>query len=114
MIKKQLQMNVASFSLPSDRWPWKSTISNTSTGMFFAEASIFNNGHLEIVAPYPKNKKPNISASFYIIAKFLFMFCSWITSSSSLDMSLLLGGIYVLETFLENPVPSRILVFGKD
>ena len=41
------------------------------------------------------------SASFLIIAKFIFMFCSWITSSSSLDMSFLLGGIYVLETFLD-------------
>ena len=29
------------------------------------------------------------------------MFCSWITSSSSLDMRFILGGIYVLETFLE-------------
>ena len=31
------------------------------------------------------------------------MFCSWITSSSSLDMRFMLGGIYVLETFLEKP-----------
>ena len=29
------------------------------------------------------------------------MFCSWITSSSSLDIRFLLGGIYVLETFLD-------------
>ena len=29
------------------------------------------------------------------------MFYSWITSSSSLDISFLLGGIYVLETFLD-------------
>ena len=28
------------------------------------------------------------------------MFCSWITSSSYLGMSFMLGGIYVLETFL--------------
>ena len=30
------------------------------------------------------------------------MFCSWTTSSSSLDMRFLLGGIHVLETFLDN------------
>ena len=49
---------------------------NTATGMLFAEASIFNNEHLDIVAPSPKNNNPNMSASFLIIAKFLFMFCS--------------------------------------
>ena len=49
--------------------------------MFFAEASIFNNRNIEIVAPSPKNNNPNISAYFLIIAKLLFMFCSWITSS---------------------------------
>ena len=76
--------------------------SNTATGMFFSEAIIFNNGHLEIVASSPKNKNPNISASFLIIAEFLFMLCSWITSSSFLDTSLMLRGIQVLETFLSN------------
>ena len=76
--KKLLQMNIASFLLPSDRWPWQSTISYTENGMFFAEAIIFNNGYLEIVAPYPKNNNPNISASFLIIVKLFFMFCSWI------------------------------------
>ena len=30
------------------------------------------------------------------------MFCSWITSSSSLDMIFLLGGIHFLKTFLDN------------
>ena len=51
-------------------------ISKTATGMFLAEARIFNNGHIEIVAPYPKNNNQNISAYFLIIDKFLFMFCS--------------------------------------
>ena len=54
--------------------PDKSTISNTETGMFFAEASILNNGNLDIVAPSPKNNNPNMSASFLIMAKFLLMF----------------------------------------
>ena len=94
-------MNVASFLLPSARWPWQSTIYNTATGMLFAEQSIFNNGHLEIVASSPKINNPNISASFLIIAKFLFMLCSWITSSSFLDMGFVLGWIFVLETFLD-------------
>ena len=53
-------------------------------------------------APSPKNNKPNISASSLIISKFLFVFCSWIKSSSSLDLRFMLGGIYVLETFLDN------------
>ena len=70
------------------------------TGMFVVESIIFNNGHIEIVAPSPKNNNPNISDSFLIIAEFLFIFCSLITSSSSLDMSFLLVRIYVLETFL--------------
>ena len=95
-------MNVASFLYPWAIWPWQSTISNTAPGMFFAEASIFNNGHPYIVAPSPKNNNPNMSAYFLIMAKFLFMFCSWITSSSFLDMSFLLGGIYVFKTFLDN------------
>ena len=77
-------------------------IYKTETGMFFAEARIFKNGHLEIVAPSPKNNNPNISTYFFIISKFLFMFCSRITPSSSLDMRFMLGGIYVLETFLDN------------
>ena len=55
-----------------------------------------------MVAPSPKNNNPNISAPFLIIARFLFMFYSWITSSSSLDKSFLLGVIYVLEMFLDN------------
>ena len=67
----------------------------------FTEASIFNNVHIEIVVPSTK-KKPNISDSFVIIAKFLFMFCSWITSISYLDMSFLLGRIHVLKNFLDN------------
>ena len=71
-------------------------------GLLFLESSIFNNGHLEIVSPSPKNNNPNIPASFLIIDKFLFMFCSWITSSSYLDMRFLLGRIYVLETILDN------------
>ena len=40
--------------------------------MFPPEARIFNNGHIETVAPSPKNNNPNISASFLIISKFLF------------------------------------------
>ena len=83
------------------------------TGMFFSEASIFNNGHLEIVTPYPKNNNPNISASFLIIAKFLFVFCPWITSSSYLDMSFLLGGIYVLKTFLDKSITFLDLGFWE-
>ena len=39
--------------------------------------------------------------SFWSFFKFLFMFCSWITSISSLDMRFLLGGIYVVEKFLD-------------
>ena len=70
--------------------------------MFLPEAKIINNGYLEIVEPSPKNNNPNISASFLITTKFLFVLCSWITSSSSLDMSFLVGIIYVLETFLDN------------
>ena len=58
--------------------------------------------HLDIVAPSPKNNNPNMSAYYLIINKFLFMLCSLIRSSSSLDISFLLGGIYVLETFLDN------------
>ena len=77
-------------------------ISDTETNMLFAEASIFNNVHIEIVAPSPKNNNPNMSASFLIMAKFLFVFYSWITSSSSLDMSFLLGRIYVFKTLLDN------------
>ena len=73
-----------------------------SNWYFFAEIRLFNNEHLEIVAPSPKNNNPNMSASFLIMGKFLFMFCSWITSSSSLDMSFLLGGIYVFGNFLDN------------
>ena len=95
-------MNVPSFLLPSAGWTWQSTITNTATGMLFAEASIFNKWHLDIVAPSPKNNNPNISSYFLIMAKFLFMFCSWITSSSSFDMSFLLGVIYVFKTFLDN------------
>ena len=37
---------------------------------------IFNNGHLEIVAPYPKNNNPDISVSVLIMAKLLFAFYS--------------------------------------
>ena len=40
---------------------------------FFAEHNIFNNGHLDIVAPSPNNNNPNMSASFLIMAKLLFM-----------------------------------------
>ena len=54
------------------------------------------------MAPSPKNNNPKISDSFLIIAELLFIFCLWITSSSSLDMRFLLGGIYVLEKFLDN------------
>ena len=68
----------------------------------FRRRYIFNNGHPEIVALSPKNNNPNISASFLIIYKFLFVFCSKITSSSSLVMSFLFVGMYVLETFLDN------------
>ena len=68
----------------------------------FPDARIFNNGHLDIVAPFPKNNNLNISDSFLIMAKFLFVFCSWIISSSSLDISFLVGLIQVLETFLAN------------
>ena len=81
--------------------PEKSTISNTTTGMLFAEANIFNNGHLEIVAPSSKNNNPNMSDSLLIMDKFLFLFCSWMTSSSCLDMIFLLGGVYVFKKFLE-------------
>ena len=76
--------------------PDKSTIPKTATGMFFEEAIIFNNVNLETVAPSPKNNNPNISASFLITDKFLFMFYSWIKSSSYLNMIFLLGVIYVL------------------
>ena len=70
--------------------------------IFFVEAIILNYGNLDILAPSPKNNNPNMSASFLIMDKFLFVLCSWITSRSSLSMSFLLGGIYVLETFLDN------------
>ena len=93
-------MNVLYFLLSSNKWPWQSTISKTATVMFFSEARIFNNVHPEILSPFPKNNNPNISAYFFIIAKFLFMFCSWITSISLSDLRFLLGGICVLETFL--------------
>ena len=53
-----------------------------------------------MLAPSPKKNNPNISDSFLIIAKFIFMFCSLIRSSSSLDIRFLLGFIYVLETLL--------------
>ena len=79
--------------------------------MFFAESRIFNNRHLEIVAPSPKNNNPNIFASFLIISKFPFMLCLQITSSSSLDMSFMLGVIYVLETFLHNSSTFLNLIF---
>ena len=88
--------------LPSAKWPWQSTITKTATGTFSSEVGIFNNGHLEIMATYPKNNNPYTSAFFYIISKLLFMFCSWITSSTSLDMRFLLGGLHVLETSLVN------------
>ena len=78
---------------------------------FFTEATIFNNGHLDIVAPSPKNNNPNMSASFWIMAKFLFMFCSWITSSSYLDVTFLLGGIYFFKTFPDNSSTFLNLVF---
>ena len=93
-------MYVPSFLFLSDKWPWPSTIFKTATGMFSPEAVIFNNGHLEMVAPSPKINNPNIFASLLIIYKLLFMFCSWITSISSLDIIFLLGGLYFLETFL--------------
>ena len=75
------------------KWPWQPTIYKTVTSMFFRVARIFNNGDLETVAPSPKNKHPNISASFLIMDKFLFMFCSLIASHSYLDINFLLGGI---------------------
>ena len=84
-----------------------------SNWYFFSEASIFNNRHLEIVASSPENKNPNISASFFIIARFLFVFCSWIPSSSSLGTSFLLGGTYVSEKFLDNSSTSLNLYFWK-
>ena len=102
MIQNSVTNECSIFLLPSAKWPWQSTISKTETGMFFVEASIFNNGHLEIMASSHKNLIPYISASFLIISKLLFIFCSWRTSSSSLDVSFLLGGIYVLEKFPEN------------
>ena len=41
------------------------------------------------------------------------MFCSWKTSSSSLNMSFLLGGIYVLETFVDNSSTFLNIVFWE-
>ena len=89
------------------------TINNlqNSNWYVFSEASIFNNGHLEIFAPSPKNNNPNIPASFLIIAKLLFMFCSWITSSSSFYIIFMLGGICILETFLDNYITFSNLGF---
>ena len=52
------------------------------------------------MVPSPKNNNPHISSSFLIIAKLLFMFFSWITSSSYFDIRFMLGGIQVLKTFL--------------
>ena len=104
MIQKLITNECSAFLLPPARGHWQSTISKTATSMFFAEASIINNRNLEIVATSPKNNNPNISASFLIIYKFLFMFFSWITSSSYLYTSFLLGGIYVLEMFLEKSI----------
>ena len=48
----------------------------TVTSMFFPEYRIFNNGHIEIVAPSPKNNNTNIFDSFLIIAKLLLVLCS--------------------------------------
>ena len=81
--------------------------------MFFAESSIFNNGNIEIMAPSPKNNNPNIYASFLIISKLLFIFCSLITSSSYLDTSFMLGGIYILETFLDTSITFLGLCFWE-
>ena len=89
------------FLLPSAKWPWQINNFQNINWCVFAEASIFNNGHLGIVAPYPEKNNPYISASFLIVDKLLFMFYSWITYSSYLGIIFLLGGIYVLETFLE-------------
>ena len=41
------------------------------------------------------------------------MFCPWITSSSYLDMQFLWGGIYVLETFLDNSSTFLNIAFGE-
>ena len=52
----------------------------------FPESRMFNNGHIEIVAPSHKNNNPNISDYFLIVAKLLSMFYSLITSRSSLGV----------------------------
>ena len=88
--KNWLQMNVPFLLFPSAKWPWQPTIYKTATGMFPPEAIIFNNGYIEIVAPSLKNNNPNISASLLIIENYIFMFCSWITSRSSLDIIFML------------------------
>ena len=58
-----------------------------------SEARIFCNVDNGIVALSPKNDNPNISDFFLIMAKLFLLLCSWITSSSSLDIILLFGGI---------------------
>ena len=72
MIKKRLHMNDLYFFLPSAKRPWQSMIHKTETGMFPPESRIFNNKHLDIVAPSTKNNNPNVSASLLIMDKFLF------------------------------------------
>ena len=59
-----------------------------------------------------KRNRMDISASFLIISKIVFMFSSWKTSSSYLDMRFMLGGTYVLETFPDNSINFLNIVFG--
>ena len=78
--------------------------------MFYQNQKYSTNGKLKIVAPSRKNNNPNILDSFLIMAKFLFMFCLWIISSSYLDISFLSGGVYFFKRSFPTPVPSWILV----
>ena len=99
--KNKLQINVPYFccyqlnDLNKQKFPKQQLI-------YFPQKPGFNNGHLEIVAQSSKNKKPNVSAYFEIISKFLFTLCSLIKLRSFLDIRFLLGGIYVLEALLPN------------
>ena len=69
-------MNVTYFCCHQINELEKSTIFKAETGIFFSEAIIFNNGHLEIVGIFPKNNNPNISVYFLIVAKFIFVLYS--------------------------------------
>ena len=57
----------------------------------FPEAVMLINVVLVTVARSPKNNNSNISASFLIVVKFLCVFCLWITSRGSLDVTFLFG-----------------------